>query len=865
MKRLLSIALVAILLLGVAIPAVSVAETKTGVVHGGWLRLRSAASFDASTITSYYTGTVVTILSTTGSWYEVRTPDGRTGYMYSAYVTVTGSGGGGSGTGTSTVWSSNGYGVRMRSGPGTGYRVLAVYPVGTKVTVLQRGSYWSQIQVGSLRGYMMNQFLTGGSIPETTTGADATVWSSNGYGVRLRTGPSKSYSIIGVYSVGTTVKVLEKGAVWSYIQIGSRTGYMMTEFLIFNPVSKAVTSVTLNYKTPVAGSTLKVASLTPAEASVSYKWVCDGTTVGTGSSLQVKDTWAGKPITLTVTGKDGYTGSASVTTNDVLANGDLIAATLNIDGYDPVVGNVLRVAEVDPKGALYTCEWIITRTNGTVVKKTTDTYTVVDADVGASIDLVLHGKAPFSGDINITVGTGTVQPTGSVTNAEIVNTTNPTILTNVANVNDTLRATYEPAVATVKYEWWVTIGSAAPVMKSTSSTYTVPAGATFVELKVIGTGKYVNTDASATVSVDPTAVTFKSIKLTPDNGTTYPLAGQTITALVMDNASPSADATANATFEWYVGSTKVDGVTGATYPVDITDVGKTIFAIAYGNGSTHAGKITSAKTAVVKAELNSVTIASSSGVVQSGATLVAEVDPEKGAGSYTWYGSNDAGFATKTTLSTKKECFVPVSPVYQYFKVVVKPATNYTCATPGYVEAVVSPGQGVPQPRVAFTPLMAPMTLPEEGATETPPEVEATVPTETEATVPPETETITPTETEITTPTEMPTDTPTEEPSDPPVQDPPAPAVVEATVEPITYSVSLRQEDGKLIASVQPLDLTTTTVQYAWYDGDDRIADEAESKYIIREGDVDKEITVKVKLTVGTDEPIYLSKKIVVN
>lgn len=84
MKRFLAVLLVAVMLLSV-LPATSMAASYATVV-GGWLRLRSAPNFSASTITSYYTGTQVEILGSSGGWYKVQTPDGRTGYMYGNYL-----------------------------------------------------------------------------------------------------------------------------------------------------------------------------------------------------------------------------------------------------------------------------------------------------------------------------------------------------------------------------------------------------------------------------------------------------------------------------------------------------------------------------------------------------------------------------------------------------------------------------------------------------------------------------------------------------------------------------------------------------------------------------------------------------------
>ena len=55
--------------------------------------------------------------------------------------------------------------------------------------------------------------------------------SQNGKGVNLRSGPAKTYSSIGFYSVGTPAIMITKGKSWSYIRVGNRYGYMMTRFL----------------------------------------------------------------------------------------------------------------------------------------------------------------------------------------------------------------------------------------------------------------------------------------------------------------------------------------------------------------------------------------------------------------------------------------------------------------------------------------------------------------------------------------------------------------------------------------------------------------------------------------------------------
>ena len=244
MKRLMAICLALVLLMGVMpMPQADAATNMTATVKGGWLNLRESPSTSAKSLGSYFTGTKVTILGSSGSWYYVQVGN-KSGYMLGSYLTVnadSGSSNAPSGNLNITAWitSDNGLNVRLRSGPSTAYGVLASYAVGTKVTILAKGTYWFQISVNGKIGYMMSKYLTttqpgssgssgGGSISGVGT---AYVYASNGGNVNLRAGAGKNFDVIGSYSVGTQVTVLTYGATWSYVRVGTRTGYMMTDYL----------------------------------------------------------------------------------------------------------------------------------------------------------------------------------------------------------------------------------------------------------------------------------------------------------------------------------------------------------------------------------------------------------------------------------------------------------------------------------------------------------------------------------------------------------------------------------------------------------------------------------------------------------
>ena len=216
--RCTAILLILSILLMTLLPVSGALAAKTGTVRGGWLILRASPSFSGAIRSSYPTGTVVTITGQSGSWYAVTAPDGLTGYMLGDYLQVSESGGGVPSQADAYVTSANGLNVRLRSGPGKGYSILASYAPGTPCKILNAGNNWCRIQIGSFTGYMMTRFLSTQSVtpvpqpqPQPAGEYQVYVTSRNGTGVNLRSGPSKAYSSIGFFSVGTEAWMVTRG------------------------------------------------------------------------------------------------------------------------------------------------------------------------------------------------------------------------------------------------------------------------------------------------------------------------------------------------------------------------------------------------------------------------------------------------------------------------------------------------------------------------------------------------------------------------------------------------------------------------------------------------------------------------------
>lgn len=90
---------------------------------------------------------------------------------------------------------------------------------------------------------------SGGDIPDpepAPTTETATVYAENGNPVNMRKRPSKSGALIERIKCGETVEVLEYGQTWTKIKWNGKTGYMMTQFLLFEDTPEELYCVTIH-------------------------------------------------------------------------------------------------------------------------------------------------------------------------------------------------------------------------------------------------------------------------------------------------------------------------------------------------------------------------------------------------------------------------------------------------------------------------------------------------------------------------------------------------------------------------------------------------------------------------------------------
>ena len=254
-------------------------------------------------------------------------------------------------------------------------------------------------------------------------------------------------------------------------------------------------------------------------------------------------------------------------------------ATPTITGT-PQVGEALTVVPGTwvPDDVKLSFQWY--RGGTAITGATKSTYVVATGDAESTLKVAVTGSSTGYKEV-----TKTSAATGPVVG--LITGQTPTI-TGTATVGKTLTADpgpWEPAKASLAYQWYR--GSTA-INGATKSTYTLQAADVGATLKVTVTGTLAGYLATAKTS----AVTGKIAKGTLTAPTAKiqgtAKAGKTLTA-VPGTWGPG---TVKLSFQWFRGTTAIQGATGKTYVVKTADKGKTMTVRVRGTKSRlhHGGQ-----------------------------------------------------------------------------------------------------------------------------------------------------------------------------------------------------------------------------------------------------------------------------------
>ncbi len=115
--------------------------------------------------------------------------------------------------------------VNLRSGPGTGYSIVATVPAGTALTRTGTTGSWVQVEYNGETVYVFNTYVTDSTSDATVSTKSGTLTIASD--ANIRTGPGTSYDILGVAYVGETLTITGYTSTnWYQVEYNGSTGYV---------------------------------------------------------------------------------------------------------------------------------------------------------------------------------------------------------------------------------------------------------------------------------------------------------------------------------------------------------------------------------------------------------------------------------------------------------------------------------------------------------------------------------------------------------------------------------------------------------------------------------------------------------------
>lgn len=197
-----------------------------GAIIGTSVRMRSQPNTNSSTLGYYSNGVVMTVYGSVDGWYKAGY-NGKVGYVSASYIRVS----------PDNVYSSaksgsvSGNAVRMRMGPSTDFAIVGSYNKGTEAKISGEYDGWYEVSINGKYGYIKKNYVKIGSSvasPETPMDKIGTI---SGNGVRMRSGPGTSYSVVGYYNKGIQVNVTGQTGNWYAVTYKGLKGYISADYV----------------------------------------------------------------------------------------------------------------------------------------------------------------------------------------------------------------------------------------------------------------------------------------------------------------------------------------------------------------------------------------------------------------------------------------------------------------------------------------------------------------------------------------------------------------------------------------------------------------------------------------------------------
>jgi N-acetylmuramoyl-L-alanine amidase len=251
---------------GVFLPQdIGVAANGTVTIAENAVNVRNGPGLSYQLVKQANRGEKFTIIKEQGDWIQIQLSAAKTGWVANWVVTRTSNG-------TTTIGSSNSNKstaeantnqLRVRSGPGTSFRIIGYLNKGQAVSVIDDNENWVKLSAGFGEGWVAREYLDFNN-KSTNTSKEENTNVSIGTGIvtdtlNVRNEPSTTGKVIGKLTKGTTITIYSKGNNWIEIKYANQNAWVSADYVQFG-TEKQSTNPTNGTTGTVTASNLSVRS-----------------------------------------------------------------------------------------------------------------------------------------------------------------------------------------------------------------------------------------------------------------------------------------------------------------------------------------------------------------------------------------------------------------------------------------------------------------------------------------------------------------------------------------------------------------------------------------------------------------------------
>ncbi|MEH7273639.1 SH3 domain-containing protein [Neobacillus vireti] len=214
----------------------SVAATGSVTIAESTVNIRSGPSLSYQLVKQVKKGEKFTIIKEQGDWIQIQLSGSKSGWVANWVVTKSANGSTITTSNKKSAAQANTNQLRVRSGPGTSFRIIGYLSKGQAVTVLDDNENWLKISASSVgEGWVAREYI---DFKTTTSNSSKEEDKSISIGtgtvtdtLNMRKEPSATGTVIGKLAKGTSVSIYSKKNNWLEIKYRDQKAWVSADYV----------------------------------------------------------------------------------------------------------------------------------------------------------------------------------------------------------------------------------------------------------------------------------------------------------------------------------------------------------------------------------------------------------------------------------------------------------------------------------------------------------------------------------------------------------------------------------------------------------------------------------------------------------